>query len=98
MRTLIAIASIPEISLNIAGVQWLWKPSREGNQAVVNVVVVVDPAAAGNTHSVTVESAFGTLGLAVANRPSPDNPKTSWIVSRSLLAAIEQHFATVVFL
>ena len=45
MRTFIAIASIPEISLNIAGVQWLWKPSREGNQAVVNVVVVVDPAA-----------------------------------------------------
>lgn len=62
------------------------------------VSVVVDPAAAGNIHRIVVESALGTLDLAVANKPSPNNPKTSWIVSRSLLAAIEQHFSTIQFL
>ncbi len=59
------------------------------------VSVVVDPAAAGNVHRIAVESALGTLDLAVANTPSPANPKTSWIVSRSLLSAIEQHFSTI---
>ena len=62
------------------------------------VSVVVDPAARGNTHSITVTSDLGTLDLSVVNRPSPDNAKTSWIVSRSLLAAVEQHFSTVVLL
>ena len=62
------------------------------------VSVVVDPTARGNTHGISVTSELGTLDLAVANRPSPDNPKTSWIVSRSLLTAIEQHFSTVQFL
>ncbi len=81
-------------NLNVAATLALAGPGFEDTE----VAVVVDAEAAGNTHSVTVESAFGTLRLAVANRPSPDNPKTSWIVSRSLLAAIEQHFATVVFL
>lgn len=62
------------------------------------VRVVVDPKASGNTHAITVESELGRLALTVANRSSPDNPKTSWIVSRSLLAAIEQHFSTVMLL
>jgi aspartate dehydrogenase len=62
------------------------------------VRVVVDPNSPGNTHGITVESELGSLELSVANRPSPDNPKTSWIVSRSLLAAIEQHFSTIVVL
>lgn len=81
-------------NLNVAATLALAGPGFEETE----VAVVVDPAAAGNTHRVTVESAFGRLDVAVANRPSPDNPKTSWIVSRALLAAIEQHFATVVFL
>ena len=63
-----------------------------------DVRVVVDPQAAGNTHGISVESDLGRLELSVTNRPSPDNPKTSWVVSRSLFAAIEQHFSTVVFL
>ncbi|WP_298952478.1 aspartate dehydrogenase [uncultured Methylobacterium sp.] len=62
------------------------------------VRVVADPAAPGNTHTIRVTSDLGDLALTVANRPSPDNPKTSWIVSRALLAAVEQHFSTVVML
>ena len=81
-------------NLNVAATLALAGPGFEATE----VAVVVDPAVAGNTHRVAVESAFGRLDVAVANRPSPDNPKTSWIVSRALMAAIDQHFATVVFL
>ena len=59
------------------------------------VSVVVDPEAHGNTHRVDVTSELGRLTLSVVNRPSSDNPKTSGIVSRSLLAALEQHFSTI---
>lgn len=62
------------------------------------VVVALDPEAGGNTHAVAVTSEYGTLEVTVRNRPSPDNPKTSWIVSRSLLAAIDQHFSPVLML
>ncbi|TNC08331.1 aspartate dehydrogenase [Methylobacterium terricola] len=62
------------------------------------VRVVADPAARGNTHAIRATSDLGELDLVVANRPSPDNPKTSGIVSRALLAAVEQHFSTVVML
>lgn len=81
-------------NLNVAATLALAGPGFEATK----VSVVVDPAARGNTHRIAVSSALGTLDLAVANKPSPDNPKTSWIVSRSLLAAIEQHFSTVVLL
>ena len=66
--------------------------------AETSVAVVVDPDAPGNTHRVTVETEYGTLDVTVRNRPSPGNPKTSAIVARSLLAAVEQHFSTVVML
>lgn len=62
------------------------------------VQVVVDPEARGNTHEIAVDSPFGELRLTALNRPSPDNPKTSAIVAASILAAVDQHFATVQFL
>jgi aspartate dehydrogenase len=33
----------------------------------------------------------------INNRPSPDNPKTSWVVGLSLLATVERYFSPVVF-
>ena len=51
--------------------------------------------AKGNTHSITAGSELGTLTLSIANRPSPSNPKTSWIVARAVLAAMDQHFCIV---
>lgn len=62
------------------------------------VSVVVDPKAKGNTHTIVGESELGTIRVEIANRPSPRNPKSSWIVSRSLLAAVEQHFSALVML
>jgi len=61
------------------------------------VRIVVDPQAKGNTHLVHATGAFGEMHADITNRPSPDNPKTSWVVGLSLLATVERHFAPVVF-
>jgi aspartate dehydrogenase len=61
------------------------------------VRIVVDPAAKGNMHRVLAQGAFGEMQLDIANAPSPDNPKTSWVVGWSLLATVERYFAPVVF-
>ena len=61
------------------------------------VRIVVDPQAKGNTHLVHATGAFGEMHADITNRPSPDNPKTSWVVGLSLLATVERYFAPVVF-
>lgn len=63
--------------------------------AQTRVRVVVDPRAAGNQHRITVRSALGTLETTLTNNPSPGNPKTSWIVSQSVIHAVKRQFATV---
>lgn len=88
-----AAAAYPQ-NLNVAAALALAGPGFEATM----VSVVCDPAATGNIHVVQAESAFGTMAVTIANRPSPDNPKSSWIVSRSLLAAIRQHFSPVAML
>ena len=60
------------------------------------VRVVVDPAAKGNEHHIRVSGEAGELQTQVRNKPSPDNPKTSWVVGLSILTAVEKHFAPVV--
>ena len=61
------------------------------------VRIVVDPQASGNSHHVTARGAFGEIRTEIVNRPSPLNPKTSWVVGLSLLAAIDRHFSPVGF-
>jgi aspartate dehydrogenase len=61
------------------------------------VRIVVDPDAKGNTHLVHATGAFGEMHAEITNRPSPDNPKTSWVVGLSLLATVERYFSPVVF-
>ncbi len=56
----------------------------------VTVRVVADPAAAGNTHEIEVESAAGTASFHLVNAPSPDNPKTSALTALSLVAALRE--------
>lgn len=85
-----AAAAYPQ-NLNVAAALALAGPGFAG----VDVAVVCDPLATGNTHVVCAESAFGTMRIAIANRPSPANPKTSAIVGASLMAAIEQFFAPI---
>lgn len=88
-----AAAAYPQ-NLNVAAALALAGPGFEATQ----VEVVCDPAASGNEHVVVSESEFGSMTLTIRNRPSPANPKSSWIVGQSLLAAIDQHFSPVVML
>lgn len=88
-----AAARYPQ-NLNVAAALALAGPGFEAT----GVDVVCDPAATGNTHVVRAQSEFGTLSLEIANRPSPTNPKSSWIVAQTLLAAVDQHFSPVVML
>lgn len=85
-----AAAAYPQ-NLNVAAALALAGPGFSG----VSVAVVCDPEAAGNTHIVEAASALGTMRIEIANRPSPANPKTSWIVGASLMAAIEQYFSPI---
>ncbi|MGX5734380.1 aspartate dehydrogenase [Bosea thiooxidans] len=88
-----AAAAYPQ-NLNVAAALALAGPGFERTR----VSVVCDPEAKGNTHVVKAQSEFGTMQVTIANRPSPTNPKSSWIVGRSLLAAIDQYFSPVMML
>jgi len=78
-------------NLNVAATLALAGRGFEGTQ----VRVVVDPAVARNTHTITVESELGTMTISLSNRPAVTNPKSSMVVSRSILAAVEQYFSRV---
>lgn len=88
-----AAASYPQ-NLNVAAALALAGSGFE----TTRVSVICDPRAKGNTHIVRSTSEYGEMHLSIVNRPSPTNPKSSWIVARALLAAIEQHFAPIVML
>lgn len=88
-----AAAAYPQ-NLNVAAALALAGPGFEATR----VSVVCDPGAKGNTHVVKAQSEFGSMQVTIANRPSPTNPKSSWIVGRSLLAAIDQYFSPVMML
>lgn len=61
--------------------------------AATTVQVWVDPQSPGNQHVVHVKSAAGTFSLTIVNTPSPDNPKTSWIVAENVVATIQRYFS-----
>jgi len=88
-----AAAAYPQ-NLNVAAALALAGPGFERTQ----VRVVCDPEATGNIHAVSADSALGSLRVTIANRASPANPKSSRIVGRALLAAIEQYFSPVLML
>lgn len=48
------------------------------------VQVIVDPTIVKNVHEVTAEGKFGSFKVEVQNIPSPDNPKTGYIVAMSV--------------
>jgi aspartate dehydrogenase len=62
--------------------------------AATQVQVIVDPQSPGNQHVIHVESAAGTFSLSIVNKPSPDNPKTSWIVAENIVATICRYFSS----
>jgi aspartate dehydrogenase len=64
--------------------------------APVTVRVIADPAVSLNTHEIEAESALGMAFMRFANRPSPDNPKTSALTAASLAAAVRRLIEPVV--
>lgn len=59
------------------------------------VRVVADPAVGLNTHEIEVHSAYGDAFMRFANRPSPDNPKTSAITAASLMAEVDRRLCAL---
>lgn len=64
--------------------------------APVTVRVIADPAVGLNTHEIEAESALGAAFMRFANRPSPENPKTSALTAASLAAAVRRLLEPVV--
>jgi len=54
------------------------------------VRIVADPEARFNSHEVVVEGDSGKISCCTENRPSPDNPKTSYLAALSALALIRE--------
>ncbi|WP_375572691.1 aspartate dehydrogenase [Seohaeicola saemankumensis] len=86
----LAADTYPE-NLNVAAAIALAGPGMDN----IKVSVICDPKIDGNTHTVTAKSALGTMRIQIVNQPSRDNPKTSMIVSRSILSAIRQYFSPI---
>lgn len=53
------------------------------------VEIVADPSLKRNTHLVVARGAFGELRCEVANVPSPDNPRTSYLAALSAVATVK---------
>lgn len=56
------------------------------------VRAVVDPKITRNQHIIQVSSQFGDMKITISNTPSPDNPKSSWIVARSISSILSREF------
>ncbi|MCB1783356.1 MAG: DUF108 domain-containing protein [Alphaproteobacteria bacterium] len=52
------------------------------------VEIWADPAAKGNAHEVTVQSAYSTLNARIENMPDPANPKSSILAAQSIVATL----------
>ena len=59
------------------------------------VRIVADPTTGDNTHEIEVRGEFGRLTARTENRPSPDNPKTSYLAALSAVAALRGAVAQI---
>lgn len=59
------------------------------------VSIIADPAITRNIHCIQAKGAFGETTIEIANNPSPQNPKTSYLTSLSILKTIQQLTQTV---
>ncbi|WP_432785712.1 L-aspartate dehydrogenase [Oligella sp. MSHR50489EDL] len=57
------------------------------------VRVVVDPQIRENRHHLLIRSEYGEMHLQLSNTPSPNNPKSSWMVAQSIAAVVKKEFA-----
>ncbi len=60
------------------------------------VRVIADPTVDSNIHEIRARGAFGSFEMRLANRPNPDNPKTSLLACLSVVALLNRIQDTVV--
>ena len=63
-----------------------------------HVRVVADPSITGNQHHIHIQSDHGRMSVTFENTVSPSNPKSSRIVSKSIVAALQHYFSPCQFL
>ncbi|MDR5653586.1 aspartate dehydrogenase [Ruixingdingia sedimenti] len=64
--------------------------------ARTRIALVADPGAAGNAHRLRATGDFGTMTIALENRPLATNPKSSELTALALVRLIENRAAAVV--
>lgn len=62
------------------------------------VEIWADPAAWGNTHEISVETAYSRLSVRIENLPDPQNPKSSVLAARSIIALLKNMNSAIVLL
>lgn len=55
-----------------------------------NVVLIADPSADKNTHTINISGGFGDAELTISNNPLSENPKTSALAALSVYATLER--------
>jgi aspartate dehydrogenase len=58
-----------------------------------NVKIVVDPDELNNTHELNIKWKFGDVLIKISNRPSLDNPKTSYLATLSALECLRSIYS-----
>lgn len=58
--------------------------------------LIADPNAAGNTHTITANGAFGAFDFTITGTSLPDNPRTSALAAMSVFARILRQKAAIV--
>ncbi|MCC6598930.1 MAG: DUF108 domain-containing protein [Alphaproteobacteria bacterium] len=53
-----------------------------------HVEIWADPAAQGNRHEIFVQTAYSQLEMRIENLPDPENPKSSVLAARSIIACL----------
>ena len=85
-----AVAKCPR-HVNVAAA-----PSRAGlGFEKTHVRIIADPALTANTHTIVAKGAFGEMTCKVENRPSPENPASSYLASLAALALIRRFVSPV---
>ncbi|HTJ57109.1 MAG TPA: aspartate dehydrogenase [Devosiaceae bacterium] len=80
-----AIAGFPS-NLNVA----LTLATAAGGIDHVQVRMIADPAAEFTKHQVDVTGRSGTITIDLTNKPSEQNPKSSWLAALSAIATIRR--------
>lgn len=62
------------------------------------VEIWADPDAWGNTHEVSVETAYSRLNIRIENLPDPQNPKSSVLAAQSIIALLRNANNAIVLL